>query len=150
MLTDVGDDDLVRIARFFHGLDDLPRAQLAVRAVQHVLGGALAALLRPCAAVCFGEAGKHGGKREFGVRHDGNVRFDVFVMLGKVDVYMYDLRLTAEVFAVARNSVVETAAYRYDEVGFRHRFRDVGFAVHADHAEIIGVRGGEAAQPHRR
>ena len=86
----------------------------------------------------------------FDVADDRDGGLDVLADLGRVDVYVDDLRLGREVFEAAGDAVVEAHADADEEVGLADRDVAPVHAVHAGQAEVEGMGAGEAAEAEQR
>ena len=98
----------------------------------------------------LGEEGFEGLEDLFEVADEGYVDFDVFVDFGGVDVDVDFFGVGGVVREVAGDAVVEAHAEGEEEVGLLDGVVDPGFAVHAHHAEVEGVGGGEGAEAEQR
>ena len=84
------------------------------------------------------------------VTDDRHVRTTHLAELGRVDVDVDDLRVRSEPVELARDTVVEPAAERDEQIGLLHRGDRRVVAVHAGHAEAQLVVVGERATGHER
>ena len=80
------------------------------------------------------------------VADEGDVDADVFVDLGGVDLDVDLFCVGSVVGEVAGDAVVEAHAEGEEEVGGLDGVVDPGLAVHAHHAEVERVGGGEGAE----
>ncbi len=88
----------------------------------------------------------HVGDHRACVADDRDVGMDVLIDRGGIDVDVDDLGVGREAVDLAGDPVVEARADRHHHVAAVHR--EVGFvgAVHAEHAEKLGIRRRERAQ----
>ena len=84
------------------------------------------------------------------VAHDGHVGGAVLADLGRIDIHVDHLGVRREGGEAAGDAVVETHAERDQQVGSSHRHVGRIAAVHAGHADEIGMAGGQRAQAHQR
>ena len=84
------------------------------------------------------------------IADQADVDADVLVDLGRVDVDVDLLGVEGVGLEVARDAIVEAHAEGEEQVGFLDRGVDPGFAVHAHHAEVERMRGGEGADAEQR
>ena len=93
---------------------------------------------------------QQGGQGLAGVGDDGHLDRDVLVDGRSVDVDVDLARFLAEGVEPSGHPIVETRADRQQHVAAMHREVGLVGAVHAQHAEELGVTGGVAAQTHQR
>ena len=84
------------------------------------------------------------------VADERDVHLDVLVDLGGIDVDVDLLRVGRVGLEVAGDAIVEAHAEGEQQVGFLDGRVDPGFAVHAHHAEVQRMRGGDAAEAEQR
>jgi hypothetical protein len=85
-----------------------------------------------------------------GIRDDRQIDANVLVHARPVDIDVDLAAVRAERVEPAGDAVVEAAADRDDEIGLVHRHVRLIGPVHAEHAEELFGRGGEAAKAHQR
>ena len=84
------------------------------------------------------------------VAHDGHVGRAVLADLGRVDIHVDHLGVRREGGQAAGDAVVEAHAQGDQQVAVGHRHVGGVAAVHAGHADEVGMLGGQAAQAHQR
>jgi len=85
----------------------------------------------------------------FGVADDGQVGGAVLADFGRVDIDVDDLGVRGEGGEAAGDAIVEAHAHGDHEVAAGHRHVRGVTAVHAGHADEVGMAAGEAAQTHQ-
>ena len=88
------------------------------------------------------------GEHALGVADDGEIGGAVLADLGGVDVDVDDLGVGSERGQAAGDAVVETDAERDEEIGLGHAHVGGIGAVHAGHAEEVGVGARQRAETH--
>ena len=96
--------------------------------------------------LCSGEQGLEEVQDFFQVADEGYVYLDVFVDFAGVDFYVDLFGVGGVLGEVAGDAVVEAHAEGEQEVGLLDGVVDPGLAVHAHHAELEGVGGGDGAE----
>ena len=84
------------------------------------------------------------------IAHDRDIGIAVLADFGGIDVHVDDAGVAGEGVEGAGDAVVEAGAERDQQIAFRHRHVGGIAAVHAGHADVVRVAGGESAQCHQR
>ena len=84
------------------------------------------------------------------IAHDSEIHWHDLVDARAVDIDVNLLGLRSEGVEPPRHAIVEAGSYRNDQIGAVHgHIRFVG-AMHAQHAEPVGMIGGKRAEAHQR
>ncbi len=148
VLAHVGDDDGVAAGDAPEVVHDVRGVEVAgVGKVLDVADGgcALAGVdgLEPCGTVAAGDAGQQLLEHFAQIADQGHIDLDVLVDLGGVDLDVNLFGLGRIGGSGAGDAVVEAHAAGDEQVGFLNGVVDPRFAVHAHHAQVERVRGGE-------
>ena len=159
MLTDVGRDiglsagDLPQRFDDFLGLDQLAVAVVAQAIIRFPLSDLLPPRIDPVAVgtlVGLAQRFQDIAQHDFDVTDDRDVHFHVLGDRSGVDVDVNDFGARAELFDVAGDAVVEARAHREQHIAFVHGHVGLVRAVHAKHADKLGIGAGIGAQTHQR
>ena len=155
MLPDVGHDDRAALGRAPDVVNHVRRIEVAiVGEVLDVADRRVSLELVDVAQPRRARAGHHA--REQVLEHlaeiadDADVNLDVLADLGRVDVDVHLARVGGVGLEVAGDAIVEAHAEGEQQVGLLDCRVDPGLAVHAHHAEVQRVGGGDAAESEQR
>src|SRR6266849_8099645 len=155
MLADVGDDDGFAVGFFPDIVDDMRGVEVAtigqaLNVAYRRLPFQLIDIANPGGIVAGFDVWREPFENLARIADEGGVNLHVLIDLGAVDLNV-DLAGALGVRAkVAGDAVVKTHADGNEEVGLLNGVVNPGFAVHAHHAEVQRIIGGEAADSQKR
>ena len=150
VLADVGDDHRLSFGEPPDVVDHVRRVEVAIvgQRLDVADGGVpleIVDVREPRRAVARRDVRQPLVERQPQIPGNRDVDADVLVQLGAIDVDVDLLGVARVGLEVAGDAVVEPHAERDQQVGFLDRVVDPRLTVHAHHAEVERMRGGDAA-----